>query len=230
MCQKGPLWIWMTGPRRIHPVRIWITNTVRLWQCEAYRKKRDIRAITKNMPNPVRTFDEASFPEYVLQEVLKAGYTEPSAIQSQGWPLALSGVDMVGISRTGSGKTLAFLLPGIVHINAQPYLQPGDGPIVLVIAPTRELACQIKVECDKFGSTSKIKNSAPCAFALRLPRAGFTDTLRSQPAVTAARRRANRSATWSAVRANFLHTKPPAILYFVAWAWELYGREQERPD
>lgn len=128
-------------------------------QAEEYRKKRDIRAITKDMPNPVRTFDEASFPEYVLAEVLKAGFKEPSAIQSQGWPLALTGRDVVGISRTGSGKTLAFLLPGVVHINAQPYLQRGDGPIVLVIAPTRELACQIKVECDKFGCTSKIKNS-----------------------------------------------------------------------
>ena len=64
--------------------------------------------------------------------------------------MALLGRDMIGISRTGSGKTLAFLLPGMIHINAQPYLQPGDGPIVLVLAPTRELAVQIKVECDKF--------------------------------------------------------------------------------
>ena len=41
----------------------------------------------------------------------------------------------------------------------QPYLQPGDGPIVLVVAPTRELAVQIKVECDKFGRSSEIKNT-----------------------------------------------------------------------
>ncbi|OQR81380.1 ATP-dependent RNA helicase DBP2, partial [Thraustotheca clavata] len=40
-----------------------------------------------------------------------------------------------------------------------PYLQPGDGPIVLVIAPTRELAVQIQQECNKFGSSSKIKNT-----------------------------------------------------------------------
>lgn len=66
---------------------------------------------------------------------------------------------MIGISATGSGKTLAFLLPAMIHINAQPYLQPGDGPIVLVLAPTRELAMQIKEECDKFGVTSGIKNT-----------------------------------------------------------------------
>jgi len=41
----------------------------------------------------------------------------------------------------------------------QPYLKPGDGPIVLVLAPTRELAVQIKEECDKFGASSDIKNT-----------------------------------------------------------------------
>jgi ATP-dependent RNA helicase DDX5/DBP2 len=38
-------------------------------------------------------------------------------------------------------------------------LKPGDGPIVLVLAPTRELAMQIKTECDKFGASSDIKNT-----------------------------------------------------------------------
>lgn len=58
-----------------------------------------------------------------------------------------------------SGKTLAFLLPAVVHINAQPYLQRGDGPIVLVLAPTRELAVQIQKEATKFGQNSRIKNT-----------------------------------------------------------------------
>ena len=51
---------------------------------------------------------------------------------------------MVGIAATGSGKTLAFILPAIVHVNAQELLEHGDGPIVLVLTPTRELACQIQ--------------------------------------------------------------------------------------
>lgn len=57
--------------------------------------------------------------EYVLDEVMRLGFKNPTPIQCQGWPMALSGRDMVGISATGSGKTLAFLLPAIVHINAQ---------------------------------------------------------------------------------------------------------------
>jgi len=98
-------------------------------------------------------------PEYVLSEVLKQGFEKPSPIQSQGWPMALLGRDMIGISATGSGKTLAFVLPAMIHICAQPYLSPGDGPITLILAPTRELALQIKVECDKFGRSSQIKNT-----------------------------------------------------------------------
>ncbi len=63
---------------------------------------------------------------YVLEEVTKAGFTEPTPIQAQGWPMALLGRDLVGLAETGSGKTLAYLLPAVVHINAQPYLGDPD--------------------------------------------------------------------------------------------------------
>lgn len=58
-------------------------------------------------------------PEYILTEVVKCGFAAPTPIQSQGWPMALKGKNTVGISATGSGKTLAFLLPAMIHINAQ---------------------------------------------------------------------------------------------------------------
>lgn len=60
--------------------------------------------------------------EYVMQEIAKAGFVEPTPIQAQGWPMALKGRDLIGIAETGSGKTLAYLLPAIVHVNAQPIL------------------------------------------------------------------------------------------------------------
>jgi ATP-dependent RNA helicase DDX5/DBP2 len=50
---------------------------------------------------------------------------------------------MVGIAQTGSGKTLAYILPALVHISHQPPRKHGNGPIALVMAPTRELAQQI---------------------------------------------------------------------------------------
>ncbi|KXS20823.1 p68 RNA helicase [Gonapodya prolifera JEL478] len=125
---------------------------------EDYRNKHQINVFGQSIPKPVVDFDEAGFPTYVLKELKTLGFHSPTPIQAQGWPMALSGRDVVGIAETGSGKTLAYVLPSIVHINAQPYLNPGDGPIVLVLAPTRELAVQIKGECDKFGASSKIKN------------------------------------------------------------------------
>ena len=62
-------------------------------------------------PNPISGFEHANFPEDILRCIQKAGFDKPTAIQAQGWPVALSGFDMIGIAETGSGKTLAFLLP-----------------------------------------------------------------------------------------------------------------------
>lgn len=122
-----------------------------------YRRTQDMTVTvphqTPPAPKPIRVFHEANFPDYVMESIQKAGFATPSLIQQQGWPVALSGRDMIGIAETGSGKTLSFLLPGIVHINAQAPLQRGDGPISLVLAPTRELAMQINVECGKFCNT-----------------------------------------------------------------------------
>lgn len=111
----------------------------------------------KDIPKPVFNFNEASLPDYILSEISRAGFASPTPIQSVGWPMALSGRDVVGVAKTGSGKTLAFIVPAIIHINAQPLLKPGDGPIALIVAPTRELACQIEQECVQFGSSSGLK-------------------------------------------------------------------------
>jgi ATP-dependent RNA helicase DDX5/DBP2 len=124
-----------------------------------FRADHAITVAGKNVPRPVHTFDEAGFPAYVMSEVKAQGFPAPTAIQSQGWPMALSGRDVTGIAETGSGKTLTYCLPAIVHINAQPLLAPGDGPIVLVLAPTRELAVQIQQEITKFGKSSRIRNT-----------------------------------------------------------------------
>ena len=78
-----------------------------------------------------------------MKTIDRAGFETPTPIQSIGFPIGLSGQNMVGVSRTGSGKTLAFLLPSIVHIAAQERMERGDGPIAVVLLPTRELAQQV---------------------------------------------------------------------------------------
>lgn len=97
---------------------------------ERFREKHEI-TVVGNAPNPIQSFDEVYIPDYVMNEIVRQKYDKPTPIQAQGWPIALSGANMVGIAQTGSGKTLGYILPAIVHINNQPNLQRGDGPIAL---------------------------------------------------------------------------------------------------
>ncbi|KAL5532837.1 DBP2_1 [Sanghuangporus sanghuang] len=129
-------------------------------EVQDFRRDKQVIVAGRNVPKPIFSFDETGFPEYIMATLSAQGFPSPTPIQCQAWPMALSGRDMVGIAQTGSGKTIAFALPAILHINAQPLLAPGDGPIALVLAPTRELAVQIQQECAKFGSSSRIRNTA----------------------------------------------------------------------
>lgn len=132
-------------------------------EVERFRSEKEI-AVQRgdNVPFPITNFNEGGFPDYIMKSFERANFTQPTAIQAQGWPIALSGMNMVGIAQTGSGKTLGYLLPGIIHVNNQPYLEHGDGPIVLVLAPTRELAQQIQEVALQFGHSSRIKST--CVF------------------------------------------------------------------
>jgi ATP-dependent RNA helicase DDX5/DBP2 len=57
---------------------------------------------------------------------------------------------MISIAKTGSGKTLGFILPAIIHTLNQPKRRPGEGPSVLVMLPTRELAIQVEEVAREF--------------------------------------------------------------------------------
>ncbi|KAM4023090.1 putative ATP-dependent RNA helicase DDX17 [Anomaloglossus baeobatrachus] len=128
-------------------------------EVEELRRKKEITVRGINCPKPVYDFQQANFPQYVMDVIMDQRFKEPTPIQCQGFPLALSGRDMVGIAQTGSGKTLAYLLPAMVHINHQPYLERGDGPICLVLAPTRELAQQVQQVADDYGKSSRLKST-----------------------------------------------------------------------
>ncbi|KAL1128902.1 hypothetical protein AAG570_013436 [Ranatra chinensis] len=127
-----------------------------------YRANKEITIKGNRVPPPSQFFEEGNFPDYLMTEIARQGFAEPTAIQAQGWPIALSGRDLVGIAQTGSGKTLAYILPAAVHINHQQRLNRGDGPIALILAPTRELAQQIQTVAQDFGSPSMIRNT--CVF------------------------------------------------------------------
>ncbi|XP_046899914.1 probable ATP-dependent RNA helicase DDX5 [Hypomesus transpacificus] len=128
-------------------------------EVELFRRTKEVTVKGRDCPKPIIKFNEAQFPSYVMDVINKLNWSEPTPIQSQGWPLALSGKDMVGIAQTGSGKTLAYLLPAIVHIQHQPFLEHGDGPICLVLAPTRELAQQVQQVAAEYGRASRLKTT-----------------------------------------------------------------------
>eukprot|EP00731_Ephydatia_muelleri_P029374 Em0020g1018a len=67
-------------------------------EVEVYRKARQVYVRGRSVPDPVMSFEEAGFPDYIYDTLLKQGYTEPTAIQAQGWPMALTGRDFVGIA------------------------------------------------------------------------------------------------------------------------------------
>lgn len=67
---------------------------------------------------------------------------------------------MIGIAKTGSGKTAAFIWPMLIHIMDQKELEPGDGPIAVIVCPTRELCQQIHAECKRFGKAYNLRSVA----------------------------------------------------------------------
>ncbi|EME28233.1 ATP-dependent RNA helicase [Galdieria sulphuraria] len=128
-----------------------------------YRKQLGgIRIRGRNCPKPVKTWGQCGLSSSVLDTLRKLRFEKPTAIQAQSIPAIMNGRDVIGIAKTGSGKTLAYVLPMLRHIAAQPPLQIGDGPIGLIVAPTRELAIQIYGEIKRFAKALDIK--VVCAY------------------------------------------------------------------
>lgn len=121
-----------------------------------------IRVSGKNVPPPVQKWSQCGMPRQTMDVINALGFEKPTPIQMQALPAIMSGRDVVGVAKTGSGKTLAFLLPMFRHIKDQEPLKDTDGPIGLVMAPTRELATQIHRDCKPFLKALGLR--AVCAY------------------------------------------------------------------
>ncbi len=105
------------------------------------------------------SFEALSLPEVLLRALTVAGYTEPTSVQAQAIPAALAGKDLMVSSRTGSGKTASFVLPAlqlVLKARQEPRPKPSrngppEGPRVLVLTPTRELALQVSRAAMDYG-------------------------------------------------------------------------------
>lgn len=88
------------------------------------------------------TFADLGLPRPIVRELANQGITEPFPIQAAAIPDALAGKDVLGRGPTGSGKTFTFGLPMLTRLEGAP--SKAGHPRGLVLAPTRELATQIR--------------------------------------------------------------------------------------
>ena len=115
-----------------------------------------------DVPKPALKWSQCGLGVPTLSVIQKLEYEKPTSIQSQAIPAIMSGRDVIGVAKTGSGKTVAFLLPMFRHIKDQRPLDNLDGPIGLIMSPTRELATQIHRECKPFLKALNLR--AVCAY------------------------------------------------------------------
>ncbi|WP_395745677.1 DEAD/DEAH box helicase [Prosthecobacter sp.] len=102
------------------------------------------------------TFPELGIAPELLEAVKSLGFEQPSPIQAQAIPVALTGRDVVGQSQTGSGKTMAFGIPVVQGVDgSQRHVQ------ALILCPTRELAMQVCAEIHKLASFKEGVRATP---------------------------------------------------------------------
>ncbi|MFT7809050.1 putative ATP-dependent RNA helicase DDX59 [Arapaima gigas] len=97
----------------------------------------------QRVARPIVEFEQCHFPAQFNTNLKKAGYEVPTPIQMQMVPVGLSGRDVIASADTGSGKTAAFLFPVVMRMLERPVGVP-QGPLGLILTPTRELAIQIE--------------------------------------------------------------------------------------
>jgi ATP-dependent RNA helicase DDX46/PRP5 len=111
----------------------------------ACQKQLELKVHGKEVPKPIKTWVQSGLTSKLLDTIKKLGFAKPMPIQVQALSIIMSGRDCIGIA-----KTLAFVLPMLRHVKDQPPVVPGDGPIGLIMAPTRELVMQIHSGIKKF--------------------------------------------------------------------------------
>lgn len=143
-------------------------NYVALSQIEKYEEI-PVSASGRDCPKPISDFRDVDLGHRLLENILRANYDKPTPIQKHSLPIVLNGRDLMACAQTGSGKTAAFLLPIISTLTKRATFSPKVErtihgikalPSALILAPTRELVCQIHSECSKFAFRTGISSLA----------------------------------------------------------------------
>nr|XP_050041614.1 probable ATP-dependent RNA helicase DDX5 [Dermacentor andersoni] len=127
-----------------------------------YCKKHHITVRGRGMHKPVLRVFEANFPACVVEALEATEYdtSSPTPVEAHCWPVALKGRDLLSVLGAGAeGKTMAYLLPAIVHVIHQAPLQPNQGFMALVLAPTPEEARKIERTVGKFEKHTGVRTT-----------------------------------------------------------------------
>ncbi len=103
----------------------------------------------------MNNFAELTLNSCLHQNLARNCYVQPTPVQANSIPPALTGVDVVATAQTGTGKTLAFLVPMVQRLLAA---RAGTNFVrSLILAPTRELALQIAESFGKLTANTTLK-------------------------------------------------------------------------
>ena len=107
------------------------------------------------------TFAELGLSAKVQAAIQAAGYTQPTPIQVQAIPVAVTGRDVLGIAQTGTGKTAGFVLPMLQRLSLEKPVRDAKGRIpirALILTPTRELAAQVEESVRVYGKHMRLSS------------------------------------------------------------------------
>ncbi len=107
-------------------------------------KKKQPKIVAQEKYQVQNQFNDLAISDSLKKNILRKGYISPTPIQDQVIPYILKNKDVVGIANTGTGKTAAFLIPLLNKVIE------NKNEKVLIIAPTRELAIQVRNELKSF--------------------------------------------------------------------------------
>ena len=103
----------------------------------------------------INRFEEFNLDKNIIKSLKNIKYEIPSKVQNKVIPELLNNKDIIVKSKTGSGKTASFAIPLCEKVDINNNSVQG-----LIIAPTRELALQIKEEVQNIGRIKKVRCSA----------------------------------------------------------------------
>ncbi|KAL1478494.1 hypothetical protein MTO96_016187 [Rhipicephalus appendiculatus] len=129
-----------------------------------FRKVNNVTVRGRAVPTPILQLYEANFPECVTEAASALSFGPLTALQSQCWPVARHGRDLLAISHgRAQASEQAYLVPAIVRAMHQTMPTTGNGPVVLVLVPTREVAEKIQRLVSEWEKYTDVRSVCLCS-------------------------------------------------------------------